>query len=117
MVYSFERGERVKWLKLNLYKKVVALFMITIIPLLVIGYMINVSGESIIQKDIKESMDSRVRFYMNSFEMEMNRIIRMKQHYMVDNDIQTLIMLHPILSDIDMLYTVYNVGSSTLAVI
>ncbi|MCU6707722.1 histidine kinase [Paenibacillus sp. J5C_2022] len=98
-----------EWLKLNLFKKVIAVFFIAIIPLLIIGVALNQTGTTIIQRDIEESMHSRVQFYMNSFETEMDRIIRMKQQYTVDNDIQTLVMHHMILSDIDLYYTVLEV--------
>ncbi|SDO19264.1 two-component system, sensor histidine kinase YesM [Paenibacillus sp. yr247] len=88
---------RVFLTEFTIFQKLVATFLLALIPILVISFMMNISSEATIRKDISTSMNSRVHFYLSTFETDLERIIRMKQRYMVDEDVQNLIMFHQIL--------------------
>ncbi|SDW90828.1 sensor histidine kinase [Paenibacillus sp. CF384] len=84
-------------IRFRIYEKLVAAFLLTLIPILTISFLVTLSSEATIRKDISVSLRSKVHSYLSTFETEMTRIIRMKERYMVDEDVQNLIMFHEIM--------------------
>lgn len=93
----------------NIFQKLLVAFLLAIIPILLISMLINRSGESSVSKEITNSLKSNARFYLSSFELEMERVIRMKQQYILDNDVQDLMMFHMIYSDADIVYAIQDI--------
>ncbi|MGO4542327.1 histidine kinase [Paenibacillus sp. 2TAB19] len=75
---------------LTIYPKLVLSFLLMIIPIYVSSLMMNQSGQDVVQKQISESMASRVHFYMTSLETELARLTRLKLEYVNDDDLLTL---------------------------
>ena len=93
----------------NLFQKLIVAFLLAILPILLLSMLINRSGESSVAKEIESSLQSNARFYLSSFELEMERVIRMKQQYILDNEVQDLMMFHMIYSDVDVVYAVQDI--------
>ncbi|QMV42656.1 sensor histidine kinase [Cohnella cholangitidis] len=93
----------------NIFQKLLASFLLAIIPILLVSMLINRSGESSVTKEITNSLKSNARFYLSSFELEMERVIRMKQQYILDNELQDLMMFHMIYSDADVVYAIQDI--------
>ncbi|WP_164545535.1 sensor histidine kinase [Paenibacillus albus] len=84
-------------IRFRIYEKLVTAFLLTLIPILTISFLVTLSSEATIREDISVSLRSKVHSYLSTFETEMTRIIRMKERYMVDEDVQNLIMFHEIM--------------------
>ncbi|WMT39456.1 hypothetical protein RE628_18760 [Paenibacillus sp. D2_2] len=85
----------------SLFQKLLVVFLIAIIPILIVSTLINRSGERTISEEITRSLQSNAHFYLSTFELEMDRIFRMKQQYILDNEVQSLRLFHMIYSDSD----------------
>lgn len=75
---------------LSIYPKLVMAFLLVIIPLYLWGLVMNQSGQEVVQKQISESMASRVHFYLTSLETELTRLTRLKLEYVNDDDLLLL---------------------------
>jgi len=75
---------------LTIYPKLVLSFLLMIIPIYVSSLMMNQSGQDVVQKQISESMASRVHFYLTSLETELVRLTRLKLEYVNDDDLLKL---------------------------
>lgn len=75
---------------LSIYPKLVMAFLLVIIPLYLWGLIMNQSGQEVVQKQISESMASRVHFYLTSLETELTRLTRLKLEYVNDDDLLLL---------------------------
>ncbi|QJD86335.1 sensor histidine kinase [Cohnella herbarum] len=93
----------------NIFQKLLVSFLLAILPILLVSMLINRSGESSVSKEITNSLKSNARFYLSSFELEMERVIRMKQQYILDNEVQDLMMFHMIYSDADFVYSIQDI--------
>jgi len=115
---DYRQGDRtMRWLPFrrvptsgfNLFQKLIVAFLLAILPILLLSMMINRSGESSVTKEIESSLKSNARFYLSSFELEMERVVRMKQQYILDNEVQDLMMFHMIYSDVDVVYAIQDI--------
>ncbi|MEF2246264.1 MULTISPECIES: sensor histidine kinase [unclassified Paenibacillus] len=93
----------------NLFQKLVVIFLIMIIPAFIISALINRSGEAAVSGQITSSLKSNAHFYLSTFEREMERVIRMKQQYMLDSTVQNLMRYHMIYSDSDTIYAIQEI--------
>lgn len=93
----------------NLFHKLAFVFLLAIIPILIVSTMINRSGESATYKEITGSLKSNAHFYLSSFELEMERVLRLKKETILDNEIQNLMLFHMISSDSDILASVQDI--------
>lgn len=89
---------------INLFQKLILVFLIAITPVFIVSALINRSGEAAISGEITNSLKSNAHFYLNTFELEMERVIRMKQKYILDSSVQNLMRYHTIYSDSDVIY-------------
>jgi len=93
----------------NIFQKLLAAFLIAIIPILIVSALINRSGETAIYKEITNSLKSNAHFYLSSFELEMERVIRMKQQYILDSEVQRLMMFHMFYADSEYVEAMQNI--------
>ncbi|WP_040949814.1 sensor histidine kinase [Gorillibacterium massiliense] len=93
----------------NLIQKLLMAFLLALLPILIISMLMNKSGESSVRKEITNSLRSNARFYLSTFELEMERVLRMKQQYILDNQVQDLMMFHYIYSDADEVYAIQDI--------
>ncbi|HZG57820.1 sensor histidine kinase [Paenibacillus sp.] len=93
----------------NIFQRLVAAFFIAIIPILIVSTLINRSGETAITEEITNSLRSNAHFYLSSFELEMERVIRMKQQYILDSEVQRLMMFHMFYSDSEYVEALQNI--------
>ncbi len=93
----------------NLFQKLVVIFLIMIIPAFIISALINRSGEAAVSGQITSSLKSNAHFYLSTFEREMERVIRMKQQYILDSTVQNLMRYHKIYSDSDTIYAIQEI--------
>ncbi|WP_341348485.1 histidine kinase [Paenibacillus sp. FSL H3-0469] len=84
---------------LSIYPKLVMAFLLVIIPLYLSGLIMNQSGQEVVQKQISESMASRVHFYLTSLETELTRLTRLKLEYVNDDDLLLLATVPDQLND------------------
>lgn len=94
---------------LTIYPKLVLSFLLVIIPIYVSSLMMNQSGQEVVQKQISESMASRVHFYLTSLETELARLTRLKLEYVNDDDLLTLGTAAGRLNDFERTRTILSV--------
>lgn len=84
--------------KLTIYHKLLLTFLVAIIPMYAISAMMNESGRESVRKELLNSMDSKVVFYLGSLEKEMNRVVQMKKEYISHDPLHKLSNLAPAMS-------------------
>ncbi|QJD81906.1 sensor histidine kinase [Cohnella herbarum] len=72
----------------TLFPKLIFAFMLVIVPMYGIGLMMNQWGESSVRRELNQSLESRVGFYMNALTMEQDHIADMLLEMVVDQDLQ-----------------------------
>ncbi|MBO9607847.1 MAG: histidine kinase [Paenibacillaceae bacterium] len=82
-----------------LYPKIVIVFLAVVIPLFMFGFAINKSGSDKVTAEIQQSMESRVHFYLSSFEAEFRRIVKLRNDYVNDGDLQDISVIAPAMTD------------------
>ncbi|GIP34124.1 histidine kinase [Paenibacillus sp. J2TS4] len=95
----------------SLYSKLFLAFLIVIVPIYVISLTMNEYGEKTIRKEVKNSMQSRVNFYIRLLENEFNRIIHMQKAFVNDRELRMLSTAAAIMGDIEYRDTVYTINS------
>ena len=100
---SEKEGDAIKVLwnvrKFTILPKLIMTFLLVLVPIYTVSLMMNQSGANSVNEEISSSMKSRAHYYLNSFEIEMNRIVKLKEEYLVDNDLQELSTLAPAMTD------------------
>jgi two-component system sensor histidine kinase YesM len=81
--------------RLGIFPKLVLTFLITILPLYFISLQMNQTGAQSVKQEILNSMGTRVHFYLNSFEAELQRTLRLQKQFVVDDDLITLSTITP----------------------
>jgi two-component system sensor histidine kinase YesM len=76
--------------RFGIFPKLVFTFLITILPLYFISLQFNHMGANTVKKEILTSMGTRAHFYLNSFEAELQRTMRLQRQFVVDDDLITL---------------------------
>lgn len=83
--------------KMTIFPKLLLTFLVAIVPLFFVSLQMNRMGAESVRKEILTSMESRVHSNMKSLEAEMERIIRLHQQYLVDDDLAKLSTISSIL--------------------
>lgn len=96
---------------LTIYPKLVLSFLLMMIPIYVSSLLMNQSGQEVVQKQISESMASRVHFYLTSLETELSRLTKLKLEYVNDDDLLTLGTAAERLNDFERSRTILAVKS------
>ncbi|MCD9025941.1 sensor histidine kinase [Cohnella silvisoli] len=84
------RIRSVKQWRLTIFPKLIIAFLLVIAPIYGIGLEMNQLGESSVRDELSKSLKSRVDFYLNSLEVENERLMSLLQQYVVDKDLQHL---------------------------
>lgn len=79
--------------------KIMAVFLIVLLPLMMITFFINERGANSIQREISRSTLNTTSFYLDSLDKEVERIIRYLPNYVTDHDLLELAALGTDLTD------------------
>lgn len=77
-------------LHFNLLFKLLAFFLLALIPIIFVSFLMNQSGTRSIRSEITGSLLSKAHFYMDSLEREVARIQQLEQRYITDATIDQL---------------------------
>ncbi|NOU86265.1 HAMP domain-containing protein [Paenibacillus sp. LMG 31460] len=71
----------------SIFKKIMAAFMVVLLPLMAITWLINEKGVESIRKEISQSTLNTTGYYLDSLEKEADRIVRYLPKYVTDDDL------------------------------
>lgn len=83
----------------SIFMKIMAVFLIVLLPLMMITLFINERGANSIQREISRSTLNTTSFYLDSLDKEVERINRYLPNYVTDNDLLELAALGADLTD------------------
>ncbi len=83
--------------KMTIFPKLLLTFLVAIVPLFFVSLQMNRMGSDSVREEILTSMESRVHSNMKSLVAEMQRIIRLHQQYVQDDDVTKLSMISSIM--------------------
>ncbi|MBP1993772.1 sensor histidine kinase [Paenibacillus eucommiae] len=84
--------------RFSVYPKIVIAFLMVVMPLYMLGFAMNKSGSSRVGAEIQQSLESRVHFYLSSFEAEFLRIVTLRNEYVYDGDLQDVSVIAPVMT-------------------
>jgi len=85
----------------SIFTRLVLTFLLVIIPLYTLGlYLVN-SGARNVREEVTGSMMARVHFYIQSLTVEFERIQKLQQEFLNDDDLQNLSVAAPIMTDLE----------------
>ncbi|MDR9855488.1 histidine kinase [Paenibacillus sp. VCA1] len=79
----------------SIYLNLVLAFLLSIIPMYTLSLYINMSGAASVRQEITNSMQSRVHFYLSSYEAELSRVTKSMREFINDGELSTLSNLYP----------------------
>jgi len=79
----------------SIYLNLVLAFLLSIIPMYTLSLYISLSGAASVREEITKSMQSRVHFYLSSYEAELSRVIKSMREFINDADLSMLSTLYP----------------------
>ncbi|HZG78060.1 MAG TPA: histidine kinase [Paenibacillus sp.] len=97
--------------KFSIFVKLILMFLVVITPLYALGLLINDRGEESVRAEIANSLESRVEFYMNALETEIERMVQLEREYIFDKDLQRLAFAMPIMDEYERTQRIISVGS------
>lgn len=74
----------------SIFMKMMAVFLIVLLPLMMVTWFINERGASSIQTEISRSTLNTAGFYLDSLDKEVERIMQYLPNYVMDNDLMEL---------------------------
>ncbi|WNR46026.1 sensor histidine kinase [Paenibacillus roseipurpureus] len=74
----------------SIYYKLVGSLLMVIVPILLVGLYINQFSEAKVRSEIGQSIASKVHFYIESLQSEIENLNRLKTEFINDDDLQTL---------------------------
>jgi len=83
----------------SVYPKIVLVFLMVAMPLYILGFAMNQSGSNKVKAEIQQSLESRVHFYLSAFEAEFQRIVKLRNEYVYDGDLQEISVIAPVMTD------------------
>ncbi|OPH56878.1 hypothetical protein BC351_26020 [Paenibacillus ferrarius] len=98
----------------SIFPKIIIAFLLIILPIYVLSLVMNISGEASVREEISMSMKSRVHFYLNSFESEMNRLIKLNREYSFDEDLRNLSTIAPGMNEFDRVKAILSLQNKLL---
>ncbi|MBM7567257.1 sensor histidine kinase [Paenibacillus sacheonensis] len=78
-----------KWMY-TIFPKLVVAFLLLVTPLYGIGLIINKQGETSVRSEVSDSLQSRVKFYVNSLETEKAHMLGLLDQLAVDKNLSHL---------------------------
>ncbi|WP_187274339.1 hypothetical protein [Paenibacillus sp. N3.4] len=119
--YRFDGDEgvatiRIEWRirQFSIFPKIIVAFLMIIVPIYVLSLVMNISGEASVREEISMSMKSRVHFYLNSFESEMTRLIKLNREYSFDEDLRNLSTIAPGMNEFDRVKAILSLQNKLL---
>lgn len=76
--------------KINIYSKLVLTFLIVLLPLNGIALYVSSRGAEHVEKEILTSVQSKMAFYMTTFESEITRTLQSQHSFVSDYDVMNL---------------------------
>src|SRR5690606_8151067 len=76
-------------------------FLILILPIFLISLIININSQNELTEEISHSMNSRVEFYFQLLEDEIERMQTMQREFINDRNIKKLTDLETVISDME----------------
>lgn len=95
----------------SIYAKLIAAFLIVLVPVYIISLAMNEHGETSVRREIENSMKSRVSFYIRLLENEFSRIIQMEKEFINDRQLRRLSLAASIMDDVEFREAVYTINS------
>lgn len=78
--------------------KMIATFLLALAPLYLVSLQLNRMGSDSVMQQVRDSMSSRVNYYLNSLQTAVDGINRLQRQYVIDEDIQKLGNIAPSMS-------------------
>ncbi|MBD2868958.1 sensor histidine kinase [Paenibacillus arenilitoris] len=85
----------------SIFGKIVMTFLGLLIPLCSLNLFMNESGADAVRSEIVNSMNTKVELYMNLIESDVERIVKLIQAYVNDEDLMKLSTSASIMTDIE----------------
>ncbi|WP_170307995.1 histidine kinase [Paenibacillus dakarensis] len=95
----------------SIYAKLIASFLIVLVPVYMISLAMNEEGEASVRREIENSMNSRVSFYIRLLENEFSRIIQMEKEFINDRQLRRLSFAASIMDDVEFREAVYAINA------
>jgi Putative regulator of cell autolysis len=86
---------------LTIYPKLVMSFLLVIVPIYILSFQMNYSGQSLVEKQLTTGLQAQVHFYLSSIDTEISRLITLKAEYANDNDFQRLATSANLMNDFE----------------
>ncbi|OXS54065.1 hypothetical protein B1A99_27920 [Cohnella sp. CIP 111063] len=78
--------------------KMIATFLLALTPMYLVSLQLNRMGSDSVMQQVRDSMNSRVAYYLNSLQTAVDGITRLQRQYVIDEDIQKLANIAPSMS-------------------
>lgn len=98
-----------KWLKPNIFSKLILSFLVVLIPIYGLSIYAIQSAEENVRDQLSQSVVSNVNFYMSSFENEMQRIMQLNKELIFDDDFQKIRTIADAMDDYTRAQTILSV--------
>ncbi|WP_010278054.1 sensor histidine kinase [Paenibacillus senegalensis] len=105
-----------KFKQISIYLKLVIAFLAVLLPVYILGLIVNHYAENNVKEKIDESMQSRVHFYIRQLDNEFSRIARMQEEFVNDRDVRLLASGGGMYSDFDWRNAVLGLRDSLITV-
>ncbi|SDW04956.1 sensor histidine kinase [Paenibacillus sp. CF384] len=80
-------SRKLQW-RMTIFPKLIIAFLLVVAPIYGIGLGMNQLGETSVREELSKSLKSKVDFYLNSLEVENERMTGLLRQYAIDKDIQ-----------------------------
>ncbi|WP_188988091.1 sensor histidine kinase [Paenibacillus nasutitermitis] len=96
-------------LKFNILSKLVVSFLLVVIPIYGISLYMNQSAEESLRSELSQSVVSRLHFYVSSIETEMQRLMKLNQALIFDDEFQKIRTIAHAMDDFTRAQTILSV--------
>ena len=106
------------WSKLKdmkIYPKLVIFFLVSILPLYVVGWHTNAIGSKTMEKEIRDSATTKTHYYLESFTSDMTRIVQIINNYGEDEDIEKLSTMAPFMTQFERFQAINRIQGKLVA--
>lgn len=89
----------VRHIRRSIFPKIIAMFLLILLPLYTASLLVNQRGEDNVRKEITGSVQARAHYFSRSLEREIERLTQLQQQYVNDRDLMDLSASSAILND------------------
>ncbi|MHA2855086.1 sensor histidine kinase [Paenibacillus sp. HGF5] len=97
MVTKWRQAMKLLWFK-SIYPKIVAGFLLAIMPVYAAALYMNESGLASVEQEITQSLNARTNFFMRTLEQELRSTVLLMNDLSQDSDLQKLSTIAPAMS-------------------